>query len=112
MDMDLAAYLGSLTSITAVALGDLLVVALLGKRFDDVNLRLGDLRGDMNRRFDEVDGRFDRVENRLDRVENRLDRVENRLGRVETRLDTLHDAVANLGGRVTVLEHRLPPSAA
>ena len=106
MDMGLAAYLGSVASIAAVALGAMyFVVLLLGKRFDDVNQRfddlnqrLGDLRGDMNRRFDEVDGRFDRVETRLDRV--------------ETRLDTLHDAVAHLGGRVSVLEHRLPPSAA
>ncbi len=111
--MDLAAYLGWLTSITAVALGAIyFVVSLLGKRFDDVNLRFGELRSDMNRRFDEVDSRFDRVDTRLDRVDTRLDRVETRLDRVETRLDTLHDAVANIGGRVTVLEHRLPPSAA
>lgn len=31
--------------------------------------RLDDLKGDMNRRFDEVDRRFDEVDKRFDRVE-------------------------------------------
>ena len=48
--MDLAAYLGTVAGMVTLAVGGMgLVVALLGKRIDDVNLRIDDLAARMGR---------------------------------------------------------------
>lgn len=41
--------------------------------------RLDDFRGEVNRRFDEVDIQFDKVDHRFDKVDAELHRVNDRL---------------------------------
>jgi hypothetical protein len=56
----------------------------------DFNRAIGELRADVNRRFDDVNRRFDEVTARLDRIERKLDNHEERIVRVEERTSILH----------------------
>ena len=49
-----------------------------------------DLREEMLRAFDRIDGRFDRIDGRLDRIDARLDRLE---GRTDSRFLALEQKV-------------------
>ena len=44
----------------------------------EVSARVGDMRADMNRGFDEVNTRLDRIEKKLDNHEERIVRLEER----------------------------------
>ena len=44
----------------------------------EMDRRFGEVRAEMDRRFERVDQRFDRVEQRFDRVDDRFDRMEQR----------------------------------
>lgn len=57
--------------------------------FARVDARFGQLRADMNHRFDLVDDRFDDVYARFDRMERRFDRVDQRFDRLEARVAAL-----------------------
>ena len=46
------------------------------KGFAGMDERLGNMRVEMGKRFDKVEGRLDKVEDRLGRVEDRLANVE------------------------------------
>ena len=68
MDMDLAAFLGSVAALTTISLGAMyFMTSQLGARIDDLG---------------------------------------HRFGRLEERLDRLYDVVAEMGARITALEHR------
>ena len=127
---DNAAAIGALTGavLAAVAILQIVVVGPMNQRFADTNRkideRIGDLRADMNNRFDQqnkyidarftavdqrfdaVDQRFDAVDQRFDAVDQRFDAVDRRLGRLEddvSELRALSDKVSRYEGRVDFL---------
>lgn len=51
--------------------------------FAGVDARFGQLRADMDHRFDLVDDRFDHVYARFDRIDERFDRLEARVAKIE-----------------------------
>ncbi len=50
----------------------------VNRRFDDVSRRFGELQGDINRRLDQVNVRLERIEGKLDGHEARIVRLEER----------------------------------
>ena len=54
---------------------------------------IGDLRRDMDQRFDQVDQRFDQVDQRFDQVDQRFGQVDQRFGDLRRDMDQRFDQV-------------------
>lgn len=64
------------------------------------NKGLGDLRAELNERFNRVDQRFDQMDQRFDRMDERLDRTD-------ADLRQFYHLSGKLEGRVDSIEKRL-----
>ena len=53
----------------------------------DMNRRFEDLQSDMNRRFEQVDKRFERVDKRFDSIDARFDRTDSRLDSMDAKIE-------------------------
>ena len=94
-----------------VALAQFGIVYPIRQRFDGIDQRFGDLRTEMNQRFDAqdkiIDQRFDAVDQRFDGVEERLGflsgevsdlrRLTDRVSRNESRLDAVTQQLQSIG---------------
>jgi predicted nuclease with TOPRIM domain len=49
-----------------------------------------ELRQEMDRRFDKVDGRFDKVGERFDKVDGRFEAIERRFDLIDGRFEAIH----------------------
>jgi tetrahydromethanopterin S-methyltransferase subunit G len=67
-----------LTTALPIMVTILLAVWMNGKGFDGVHKRLDDMRADMDRRVDSIEGRLERIETKLDGHETRSVRLEER----------------------------------
>ena len=56
----------------------MLAAWMRNKRFDDLNLRISELRSDFSQRFDEIIRRLDRIESKLEHHNERITRLEER----------------------------------
>ncbi len=60
--VELAAYLGTVTAVTTLALGAMWVVAsVLGRRIDDMGGRIDDLGSVLSARMDRLEGQNDAI---------------------------------------------------
>jgi len=65
------------------------VLLELSVKMNSYELRLIELREDMNKRFEQVDKRFEQVDKRLEQVDRRFEQVENSIDRIYTVLTIL-----------------------
>ncbi|NUQ57306.1 MAG: hypothetical protein HUT38_02355 [Candidatus Paceibacter sp.] len=55
-----------------------------------------ELRGEINKRFEQVESRLDKIESRLDKIEGRLSGLEMKVGYLEASLDELRRDVRDM----------------
>ncbi|MCK6462522.1 MAG: hypothetical protein L6Q29_01740 [Candidatus Pacebacteria bacterium] len=55
-----------------------------------------ELRGEINKRFEQVESRLDKIESRLDKIESRLDKIEGRLSGLEMKVGYLEASLDEL----------------
>jgi len=88
--VELAAYLGTVVAVVALALGSgWAVLTVVGRRIDDLGASLGSRIDDMGASLG-----------------SRIDDLSSRVGRLETQNDAILGAVGDLGRRVAQLESR------
>jgi len=96
------------------------LAVMVKKGFDETNNSIGDLRDEMEERFEQVDKRFEQVDKRFEQVDKRFEQVDRHFVNVNARLDTIERDIAeirrhfvyrdefeDLMGRVKYLEQKL-----
>jgi tetrahydromethanopterin S-methyltransferase subunit G len=69
----------------------------VNRRFDEVDKRFDKVDGEMNRRFDGVDRRFDKVDSEMNR---RFDEVDGEFKRLDSKMDGLQRTMMLTGGGI------------
>ena len=69
-------------------------MARLEGAYDQINLRLGNLEGEVRALRTELNARMDRLEARIDRLDARIDRLDARIDRLSFLLLALFGGVA------------------
>ena len=55
----------------------------MGKRLDNVETAIVDLRKEMDGRFNRIDDKFNRIDDKFDRIDDKFDRIDDKFGRLE-----------------------------
>ncbi|MBU2265792.1 MAG: hypothetical protein KJ977_02010 [Candidatus Omnitrophica bacterium] len=89
------------------------LAVMVKKGFDETNNSIGDLRDEMEERFEQVDKRFEQVDKRFEQVDRHFVNVNARLDTIERDIAEIRrhfvyrDEFEDLMGRVKYLEQKL-----
>ncbi len=85
---------------------------LVDQRFDQLSTDLRDFKGDVNRRFEQVDNRFEQIDKRFELVDKRFEQIDKRFELIDKRFEQIEARFNQIDRRFENVDRRFDQIAA